>query len=194
MSSLFLVRDEDGTELWVAWEDQVAGHLYVYVANTEQFHRNDPLAVDFYYDRSKSYEPIDPDTAAAKIAAGVGRINERHFGWLVEKYRADPNPLSVSSVLGAQVPVPRSPQARSRAFATDLTKARPGVWVTYKTYPTTDRQKAHVAAYDLRAGKIRSIAEIGPIDTRVIDTDTAVEVQVARQKHRLTGTRRRAAG
>lgn len=179
--NLFLVRDETGRERWVAVEDTIAEHLYVYVANTGAFHRNDAVGVDYYYDQRLYYEPIDSDRAAAKIGEGLGRIDEGRAGWLVERYRRDQSARSVASVLGQRRIEPRSARARALHFAKVLAEAEPGVWVTYKGYPTESRQLAHTAAYDIRQGHVRAIAAVGPVLTRVVDgPDGYVEVQVAR--------------
>lgn len=184
--NLFLVTDETGRERWVAYEDTIAEHLYVYVANTEAFHRNDSVGVDYYYDQRLTYEPIDVPTAAAKIAEGLGRIDARKAGWLAERYRADQDSRSVESVLGARTVEPRSARARAQRFAQLLGAAKPGVWVTYKAYPAASRQLAHVAAYDVRQGNVRAIAKLGPVRTQVVDgPDGQVEVQVARAAARL---------
>lgn len=184
--NLFLVTDETGRERWVAYEDPIAEHLFVYVANTGAFHRNDSVGVDYYYDQRLTYEPIDVARAAAKIAEGLGRIDERKAGWLAERYRADQHSRSVESVLGARSVEPQSARARAQRFAQLLGAAKPGVWVTYKAYPAVSRQLAHVAAYDVRQGNVRAIAKLGPVLTQVVDGPGGqVEVQVARAAARL---------
>ncbi|MBK6887923.1 MAG: hypothetical protein IPH03_16725 [Tetrasphaera sp.] len=98
--NIFLVTDETGRERWVAVEDTIAQRLYVYVANTGAFHRNDAVGVDYYADQRLNYEPIGADRAAAKIAEGLGRIDEGNAGWLADRYRRDRSARSVESVLG----------------------------------------------------------------------------------------------
>lgn len=187
--TLLLVRTPKGAETWVAYEDLAQENLYVYVPNTGRFHLNDPLSVDYYVDQELSYQPITPAEAAAAIKAGVvGRIDERRKGFLVDQFRADDpsRTLTVEKALGAAAPTQLSPRQRAlqraRQRADLIDHAAPGAWVTYQTYDRAHRQRALVAANDLRQGgaKIKALARLGPLEARLVDQPDHVLVLVRR--------------
>lgn len=180
--SLYLVRDGD-REVWVAAERE--GRMFTYVANTGRFQRNKPVGSDFLMEREMAYEPLTPEQARAKMDAGVGRLDERTMGPILDQFRADDAEyLSVEDVFGAQPQqVPQQPnrRARARALADAVNEAQPGQWVTWRTYPPDRRQTAQVAAHDLKNGKIRALGDL-PVDTRIVPTtdETGLVVQITR--------------
>lgn len=177
--NLYLVRLSRGEEIAVAAEDVVNGHLYIYVENTGSFHRDDPMGVDFFYDRDNSYEPIGAAVAEDKIRAGLGHIDERRAKWLAEEYRSDPpeRRRTVEEVLTRPVAV--SPQAHARQKLLELEAADPGVWVTYKVYRRDQIQTARVAASDIRTGKVKAFKG-ATVETRVVTSDEALELWIRR--------------
>lgn len=128
--------------------------------------------------RGRAPLPRSPQTSVS----AVGRAAPSRRRGPAARRLGNPDARTVASVLGepAQLRV-ITPKARAARFARTLTAAKKGVWVTYKAYPAESRQLAHVAAHDLRKGKVRALALAGPIDVRVADApDGRVAVQVAR--------------
>jgi hypothetical protein len=187
--SLYLVRKGD-RQLWVGYEREDG--FYTYLANTGQFVRNDAVGADFLMDREMDYEPLTPDQAQAKMAAGVGRVDERKMGWLVKEFRAEEaESLTVEQVFGAQpqqlAHLPNR-RARAQALAHAVSQAQPDQWITWRTYPPDNRQAAQAAAHDLRTGKVRALADLA-VDTRVVPTadETCIVVQVTRADTSASG-------
>ncbi|MCC4250175.1 MULTISPECIES: hypothetical protein [Microbacterium] len=191
--SLLLVTEDD-RKLWIAHESD-AGRLYVYVPNTGKFHRNRGLAHDYYGEQELTYSPLSDAAAREAIREGViGRLDARRKGPQLEQYRADPHALDPDVVIddGSQEWVEPSPRARARAKAQVLLNAAPGEWVTWRAYPGEKKQRAYVAANDILNKRIRALAELGRLQTRVTPLeDGRVQVQVARydeaQKGRTVG-------
>ncbi len=179
--TLFLVRDPHNgdAEVWVAAERD--DELYVYDPHTRLFHRSDALFRDFYGDQELNYEAIDRGTASAKVNAGVGAYDARAVPELVAAHRSDPSPLRPEQVLGAASPKRPSALKREAAMAGAVANARPGVWVTWRTYDAGRRSAAYVAASALRRGKVRALDVAGPVTSRVIATGEGFAVEVARR-------------
>jgi hypothetical protein len=93
---LFKVADGE-RDLWVA--ALIVDRMYVYVDNTGCFHRNDAVSEDYLQDQELSYEPIGVSQAQALIAQHVGRGDEAAVKDQLDRYRADPYPLTVDAVL-----------------------------------------------------------------------------------------------
>ena len=77
--------DRDGrTNSVAAW----TGHsMFVWVPNTERWHRNRSLEVDYLIDRELRYEEVDAEDVLPIIAAAK-RSDERVVGWIIDEYRA----------------------------------------------------------------------------------------------------------
>lgn len=163
--NLFLTawNDVPGTIAFVDGE----GRLWGYVANTGAFHLNSGMFADFYFDHEDTYTPISAEQARTHIAAGIGHIDERRLKNLVEEYRADPAALPVSDVVQSSPPVRPTATQSARARARALAEAPLGQSIQWATYPPEGRQKAYVAASDLRSGKIKSVASLLPLATNV---------------------------
>lgn len=75
--------------------------MYVLVTATGRFHRNRGLAADFYGEQRYTYQPIDPPTARAAIADGVGNLDEQIKACQLARYRNDPAALDPATVWGS---------------------------------------------------------------------------------------------
>lgn len=185
--SLYLVKDGD-RQLWVAHETD-AGQLYVYVPNTGRFHRNRGLAADFYGEQHYSYEPLSGAEVQDAVRDKVGKLDGRTKRAQLDRYTADAAALDLDDVLGElAVAYTPSPQRRAAAKAGVIARSKRGEWVVWKTYPAKRRQAAHVAANDLRRGRVAAIRRVGPVDTRVMtapDGQLQVEVQVTQHSDEL---------
>lgn len=178
--NLYLVRNAAGTPVWIAHEDNEM-RIWTYMQNTGKFHLNQGLYRDFYFEHANTYAPISVDTALEQIAEGVGKLDTRTLGHLVKRFEADPAARTIEDVLGS-TPVPTvRQQAAARAKA--LEQAPAGTWMTWKSYRRADKQLAHVAANNLRNGKIKIINKLGPVDARLEDdANDTVNVLVARKR------------
>lgn len=192
MFYLARARNEPRSQPYVIWQQNEDAHLYVFVPNTGQFHRNDALTTDFYFDQDvNDYEPIAPERAAREVANGTGRIDERKNGWIVQEYRTDPAPIAPATILpdkdGGAPAIRSTPSQHARRIGRLLTNAEPHVWLTYRTYDPDQRQQAHTCAYDIRHGKIKALADLD-LQTRIVPTSSGtLEVQVSRHPDRSQG-------
>lgn len=190
--SLYLV-ESGGRPIWLVFEDTELARIYAYVPNTGLFHHHRPLGADFYWDRELTYTPIDATRAHEIIAAGVlGKLDGRSHADLIAAFQADPEPRGVAEVLGAQ-PIAHQPSRtkQARAKAAQIAASSPGQWFTWRLYPRDSRQRAYVAAHDLRAGKVKALGNAGVrVDVRVTPTQDgrlAVQVTTAARQDRATG-------
>lgn len=192
--SLYRVHSHDGRPIWLAYEDTETARIYVYVPNTGQFHHHRPLGADFYWDRELGYEALDTDTATELIAQGtLGKLDGRSHANLLADFRGDPQPLTVDAVIGAQ-PMDHEPSPRQQAAAkaAQIAATAAGQWTTWKVYSSEARQRAYVAAHDLRVGKVKALRTAGVqlVDTRVTPTKDgrhAVQVTKKAPGRRVTG-------
>lgn len=171
----FLLASINGATTWIAMETE-DGQLYSYVPNTGRFHANRGLTHDRYIDQEGNYLEISPERARELVDAGdIGRIDGRRNRDLLARYQADPESVDPATIL------PPSPHPSAASRAALLEQAPEGEWVTWQTYPRLQKQRAHVAANDIRTGRIRALESIGPIEVRVrpLEADTYV-VEVRR--------------
>lgn len=182
--SLYIVSDF-GKDRWVTYEDTELGRIYAWVPNLGRFVFHHALTQDYYWDREVVWTPTNATAARAIIDAGeLGKLDARSHGDLLDMFTAEPDTRSVEDVLGAQpvaVSTP-SPQRQAKAKVIAVKNAKPGEWITYKTYPHESRQAARVAANDLRKGKIAAVRDSGlAINSRVTETvGGQYAVQIAR--------------
>lgn len=183
--NFYLVTNPDtNTDLWLAWEDTAEVRIYAYSPNLGAFVQHNGLAEDFYRDMELTWKAVDADAAARIVAEGqVGKLDARThqravLDWLqTVEHRKDPAELLGSSRVK---PMEISPRRAATARAERVRAAAPGVWLTWKQYPVEHKQRAYVAAHDLRAGKIKALAGV-PIAVRLAETDQGqVLVQVTR--------------
>jgi hypothetical protein len=180
MSRLYLARD--GTrEVWVA---AVRGGLvYVYSPETGGFHASRPVTLDFFTEGEMTYEPLTVEQARGKVRAGVGSLDARTMGHVLEAFRTDPHPLPAGDVLDTDpAGLAATRTERVGALVDELVAAPPGEWITWQTYPPEQAQTAQVAAADLRSGRVKTVARrAGPVEARVDHaTDGTVTVVVTR--------------
>lgn len=172
-------NDVPGTVAYI--DDE--GRAWGYVANTGAFHLNPGIFADFYFDHEDTYTPISAEQALAHIEAGIGHIDERRLKDLVDEYRADSKARTVSEVVRPTPPPAPTATQSARARARALAEAPAGHKMPWATYPPAGRQKAYVAAHDLRAGKIKALAALAPIDATIVNIDGNYVVMVWRSEN-----------
>lgn len=176
--------EEQGTSTLV-WQEHERAHLYVYVPNTGKFHRNDPMTTDFYFDQEVlTFEAIEVEQARQSVQQGIGRIDERKNKWLVQKYRQDAKAIDPAQILPKkddEGKISLSPAQHAKHMLILVRSSAPGVWLTYRSYPESERQKALTAAYDLRKGKVKAFRDTG-VQARVVGTSAGHEVQITRPR------------
>lgn len=181
--TLYLVKDGD-RELWVAYQDDQA-RMWAYDGHTGKFHRSRPLYLDFFWDKENQYTAIDDAQAREAIARGVGKYDKRKLGWLYERHSSETSPERVrppQEVL-TEVEVMPSKEQAAKAKADALINARPGAWITWKTYAKDKRSSADVMASDLRHGKVKAIDRLGMnVFVRVRPSDDALVVEISKQQ------------
>lgn len=177
--NLYLVKTPaDGFENWVAYEHP-EGDLYVFVQNTGKFHRNGPLTTDYYVHQELTYEPIDAAAAQRAIAAGeVGKLDARSQKWILDRYLQDENWIDPQDILGVKY-------TRTEAEVRDarlrvLREAKPGVSITWKSYPLEKIHLARVATNDIRKKRIKALSSLGDLDSWVEKSNEEALVKVAR--------------
>lgn len=184
MTFYVVTNPHTSTEVWLAWEDTAEVLIYTYVPNLGAFVRNSGLYQDFYWDMEANYRPVDAEEAARIVEEGrVGRLDARtHQRALLDRLskiedRKDPGEL----LGGSRVrPAAVSPRMAAAARAERVRSSAPGMWVTWKHYPSEHKQRAYQAATDLRGRKVKALAGI-PIEVRLARDDQGrVLVQVCR--------------
>jgi hypothetical protein len=101
MTDLFLVKGNDGGDLWVA--AVIDEDVWTYVANTGKFHRNEGARHDFFFLHELEYRDIGTGEARQLIAEGVGTVDETKYPDLVREWRDDPSPLDPDVVFASTV-------------------------------------------------------------------------------------------
>lgn len=178
--NIYLVRSARG-DAWVAYEGPEA-RLYSYVPNTGKFHRNDGLTTDFFIEQRMEYVPLTREQARGLVDAGrIGRIDARRNGFVLDKFRADTDPIDPATILGQSNVTPRpTPQQQALARARALNAAASGHAVTWKRYSREQRHLALVAVNDIRKGKVKALHKLGAVEARLVEDDTEVRVEVVK--------------
>lgn len=97
--SIYLLHDaERDRHVWVAVE--LNDRFYIYDQHTRRFHRSQAVWSDFFTAQELSFVPIDTETAAAHIRAGVGSYDGRVLRDLLASHKRDTDPLTVADALG----------------------------------------------------------------------------------------------
>ncbi|MFF1538746.1 hypothetical protein ACFVWL_01630 [Microbacterium sp. NPDC058269] len=89
-------RERAKSPLWVA-AARADGRMYVYIANTGRFHRNDALAEDFLVDQELVYHRATEAQARRAIADRVGLVTGISR---LARYANDVDALALDDVLG----------------------------------------------------------------------------------------------
>lgn len=175
--TLFLVSEASGAPVWVA--KLLDDDMFVYDHHTEQFHANEGLWKDYYFDQTLTFTPIDADRARTAITEKVGWYDARAKRWL-HKQITEAKAISTAEALGTP-PVPSSAQRLARRVA-DLTAAAPGVAITWATYEPSKKASAYMTASNLRRGKVAAVrATELVVDARVVTSaDGSCRVDVWR--------------
>jgi hypothetical protein len=99
MTRLFLIKNDDGSDLWVA--AVIDQDVWTYVANTGKFHRNEGASDDFFFRNELEFSDIGIAEARRLIAAGVGTVDEQRWPDSVSRWRADPSPMDPDVVFAS---------------------------------------------------------------------------------------------
>lgn len=183
----YLTHDRKDSHLQprLVWQEHERAQLYVYVPNTGKFHLSEAMTNEFFFDQEVlDFEVISDAQAREAVAEDLGRLDERGLKWLVQEYRQNSSTtLDPAQILPKKDDDEReitlSPAQHAKRMRSLTHTTAPGTWITYRTYPPGERQKALTAAYDLRSGKVKAFREIG-LQTRVADTTAGHEVQITR--------------
>jgi hypothetical protein len=81
--TLFLVAERSGEPVWVA--KLLGDDIYVYDHHTKEFHVNEGLWQDYYFDQEMCFTPIDAASARESIEARVGWFDARKNPWLYKR-------------------------------------------------------------------------------------------------------------
>jgi hypothetical protein len=87
MTRLFLVKGNDGRDLWVA--AVIDEDVWTYVANTGKFHRNEGARHDFFFLHELEYQEIGRSEAQRLIDAGLGTFDEDKYPDIARDWRQD---------------------------------------------------------------------------------------------------------
>ena len=150
--------------MWVA--KLLGDDIYVYDHHTKEFHVNEGLWQDYYFDQEMCFTPIDAASARESIEARVGWFDARKNPWLHERI-TEAKAISTEEALGA----PRVPSGAQRLArrVEDLQVAGPGVPITWALYGPEKRAAAYMAASNLRRGKVAALRENGlVVDASVV--------------------------
>ncbi|GAA1547204.1 hypothetical protein [Kribbella lupini] len=101
MTDLFLVKGNDGRDLWVA--AVIDEDVWTYVANTGKFHRNEGARDDYFFLHELEYQDIGVAEAQQLIAAGVGAVDETKYPDITTAWHQDPDALPADTVFAATI-------------------------------------------------------------------------------------------
>lgn len=152
--------------------------LYVYLPNTDLWHRSPELATDFYFEQEGIYTEVMPEEVPALIA-GVQRIDERGAGGLhVRRRQSQPvEDIRTSTALGL---ITGKRQATAKGNLLYLARAAMNRWIPVARYPEAEVQSARQLKHELANDQKVSYREIGFFDVRLIKIPQGnfTEVQV----------------
>lgn len=162
-AALFVVRDDEQRFTVIALVD--AGRFWEWSPTTRQFHSAPHLA-DSYFgpDSSRIFKAMDPTQARMLAEIGLGRVSHT---W-VERYRSEARQgrcREVAGVFDREVGPPLSPKRRAEGVAEEAKRANGG-WVIYQKYPAVHRNRAYVAASQIKSAKVRSFRPAGTFDAQ----------------------------
>lgn len=189
MTTYYAVRDPDTRALAgvMAETAQLRGpgdeRLYFWVPSLGAWVLDDDILRDFRSfegDRENAYEEIDPLQAAALIreAPALDR-------WTVAQFKTQPERLT-SAELGLPVDVGQPRPTADPHTLESIEKAAPGAWVTVRTFPDDARGRtaARTWAYEIRSGKKKRLAALGPLE---VDVRPVHDLLEARLRRAVTG-------
>ncbi|MGC4939154.1 hypothetical protein [Kribbella sp. DT2] len=99
MTRLFVIKDDDGSDLWVA--AVIDQDVWTYVANTGKFHLNEGAREDFFFLSELEFQDIGIAEAQRLIAVGVGTVDEQQTPDSVRRWRADETPMDPEIVFAS---------------------------------------------------------------------------------------------
>lgn len=189
MTTYYAVRDPDTRALAgvMAETAQLRGlgdeRLYFWVPGLGAWVLDDDILRDFRSfegDRENAYEEIDPYQAAALIreAPALDR-------WTVAQFKTQTERLT-SAELGLPVDVGQPRPTTDPHTLESIEKAAPGAWVTVRTFPDDARGRtaARTWAYEIRNGKKKRLAALGPLE---VDVRPVQDLLEARLRRAVTG-------
>ncbi len=159
--------------------DRRTHRIYKWCPNTGEWHRNKPLEEDFDtpFIPDLRFEEITPAEAVEMVLANA-RIHERSLGWLVQERRAQPlKERRTHAELGLVVP---GTKMGSRDEAVMERLHHTADWVPVKAYNANQTAAAKALASDIRNGRRKAMAELGPLEARTTKTKTGIVVEARR--------------
>ncbi len=99
MTRLFLIKDDDGSDLWVA--AVIDQDVWTYVANTGKFHLNEGAREDFFFLNELEFTDLGISEAQRLIAAGVGTVDEQQTPDSLRRWRADESAMDPDIVFAS---------------------------------------------------------------------------------------------
>jgi hypothetical protein len=99
MTRLFVIKNEDGSDLWVA--AVIDQDVWTYVANTGKFHRNEGASNDFFFHNELEFQDIGIADARRLIASGVGTVDEQRTPDSVSRWREDQSAMDPEVVFAS---------------------------------------------------------------------------------------------
>ena len=99
MTRLFMVKENDGEPHLVA--ALIDEDVWVYVANTGKFHRNEAARQDYFFERELEYVEIGIAEARRLMTTGLGTYDEEIDPDTVQEWRDDPSPMDPEIVFAS---------------------------------------------------------------------------------------------
>lgn len=109
MLNFLEARNDEGEVSWIAAHDPDTTRIFVWLSNTQRWHRNTALEEEFYRLRPEmSFVPISLDQAAAEMTTWPP-IDQADRAWLVDRFTALPTEEILTwSTLMSTYPTPPS--------------------------------------------------------------------------------------
>ncbi|MDR1265200.1 MAG: hypothetical protein LBK42_06450 [Propionibacteriaceae bacterium] len=179
-----VIDPEDGETYAVAVATDVVrpGYedLYRWVPNFRQWVRDDQLYRDwhsFQGDQVNQFKAITADEALA-LVRGLPRFDGRRDKWILDEYGAVSDRLSLADV---GLFWDRKRATADASLVEAVRNAPLGEWVPFRRFPPDGRAAARKWASEVRLGKRKRLAGLGPLEVRSVRlADGSTEVGVRR--------------
>lgn len=131
------------------------------------------------YKDARDFEEVSAEIAQ-KLVCSLPRYDGRRYGMILKRFELEPRRRS-NAELGLDIETKAKRPTSDKQLVATVRNAPLGTWVTMRTFPPTGGTAARQWASEVRRGKKKRLADLGPLETRVMRLlDGSLEVHVRR--------------
>lgn len=129
---------------------------------------------------ARDFEEVSAEIAQ-KLVCSLPRYDGRRYGMILKNFELEPRRRS-NAELGLEDIEPKTKRPTSdKQLVATVRNAPLGTWVTMRTFPPTGGAAARQWASEVRRGKKKRLADLGPLEARIMRLlDGSLEVHVRR--------------